>query len=250
MYTENFSLIASRRCTHNLPSSAAQPPKSQSVPNPAFVEEVDNDEDPYMPCARCHIKYFQSKMDLCHVCQQNDVSLRVVVCKPCKHKHFRDLHQSYWVCRNKSCARDGLRRANSISPPYTCEKCQRTWCNEPTCRAVAKHHRFSSRACNWSLCGDCQKPFKSTPATECSHCPVRRCNQKCMENHLNEKHNSKPSVVLTHEETLCVVCFASPKCVAFVPCGHVSCCEPCSKQMEMQCPICRTLVREILRVYY
>lgn len=40
------------------------------------------------------------------------------------------------------------------------------------------------------------------------------------------------------EKELCVVCMDRPRCYAFLPCGHISCCEECTKSLD-QCPLCR-----------
>ena len=40
------------------------------------------------------------------------------------------------------------------------------------------------------------------------------------------------------EKELCVVCMDRPRCYAFLPCGHISCCEECTKLLD-QCPLCR-----------
>ncbi|CAD2212913.1 hypothetical protein AGDE_08508 [Angomonas deanei] len=36
----------------------------------------------------------------------------------------------------------------------------------------------------------------------------------------------------------CVVCLERPRCYAFLPCGHIACCEECCKPLDT-CPICR-----------
>lgn len=40
------------------------------------------------------------------------------------------------------------------------------------------------------------------------------------------------------EKELCVVCMDQPRCYAFLPCGHISCCQECTKSLD-QCPLCR-----------
>jgi len=36
----------------------------------------------------------------------------------------------------------------------------------------------------------------------------------------------------------CAICFANPKSIVMVPCGHFYTCEVCTSQLK-QCPICR-----------
>jgi hypothetical protein len=40
------------------------------------------------------------------------------------------------------------------------------------------------------------------------------------------------------EKELCIVCMDRPRCYAFLPCGHICCCEECTKSLD-QCPLCR-----------
>ncbi|CAJ1012879.1 putative Zinc finger, C3HC4 type (RING finger) containing protein [Leishmania naiffi] len=42
----------------------------------------------------------------------------------------------------------------------------------------------------------------------------------------------------TGDKELCVVCMDQPRCYAFLPCGHISCCQECTKSLD-QCPLCR-----------
>ncbi|GET93476.1 hypothetical protein, conserved [Leishmania tarentolae] len=40
------------------------------------------------------------------------------------------------------------------------------------------------------------------------------------------------------DKELCVVCMERLRCYAFLPCGHISCCQECTKSLD-QCPLCR-----------
>lgn len=40
------------------------------------------------------------------------------------------------------------------------------------------------------------------------------------------------------EKELCIVCMDRPRCYAFLPCGHICCCQECTKSLD-QCPLCR-----------
>ena len=52
----------------------------------------------------------------------------------------------------------------------------------------------------------------------------------------------------------CVICLDSRATVAAVPCGHLSCCEPCARAAKFRsgsaCFACRRPVRATLRVFY
>lgn len=48
----------------------------------------------------------------------------------------------------------------------------------------------------------------------------------------------------------CAVCWGSPSVLALVPCGHVCLCSVCITLLtHNQCPICRTTIKDTLRVY-
>ncbi|TNV76800.1 hypothetical protein FGO68_gene6136 [Halteria grandinella] len=52
----------------------------------------------------------------------------------------------------------------------------------------------------------------------------------------------------------CVICCDRDKDTAFVPCGHLCCCQACAKQFMRQalhkyCPICRNRIKETIKVY-
>eukprot|EP00755_Sulcionema_specki_P010299 Sspe_Gene.46103::Locus_22950_Transcript_1_1_Confidence_1.000_Length_636::g.46103::m.46103 len=47
----------------------------------------------------------------------------------------------------------------------------------------------------------------------------------------------------------CIVCMSTVrKRLAFVPCGHATCCEACSHRIT-SCPTCRRTIRERIRIY-
>ncbi|KAA0059400.1 hypothetical protein IC582_002684 [Cucumis melo] len=52
---------------------------------------------------------------------------------------------------------------------------------------------------------------------------------------------------------LCVICLMRRKRSAFIPCGHLVCCERCAVSVERdsspKCPICRQQIRSSVRIY-
>lgn len=48
----------------------------------------------------------------------------------------------------------------------------------------------------------------------------------------------------------CCVCVNRPSCVLFVPCHHVCVCAQCDARVSHQCPICRSHIRDRIRVYF
>ncbi|XP_059642448.1 E3 ubiquitin-protein ligase SPL2-like [Cornus florida] len=65
---------------------------------------------------------------------------------------------------------------------------------------------------------------------------------------------------LTAEETgdvpegeLCVICLLRRRRSAFIPCGHLVCCQRCALHVEREvapkCPVCRQTIRSSVRIY-
>jgi len=51
------------------------------------------------------------------------------------------------------------------------------------------------------------------------------------------------------DETLCIVCCECKREVTLVPCGHVCLCYVCANKVQ-ECPICKTKIERILKVYF
>lgn len=54
---------------------------------------------------------------------------------------------------------------------------------------------------------------------------------------------------LDDEDRVCVVCTENPATMAFSPCGHAVTCGDCSP-LVIRCPMCRSLIKSRLRLYY
>lgn len=52
---------------------------------------------------------------------------------------------------------------------------------------------------------------------------------------------------------LCVICLTRRRRSAFVPCGHLVCCQRCALSVEREvspkCPVCRQTIRSSVRIY-
>ena len=55
---------------------------------------------------------------------------------------------------------------------------------------------------------------------------------------------------------MCVICLHTPRCMIFIPCGHVATCEPCYNQLlvvqydeRLRCPTCRLNTDMVVRVF-
>ncbi|XP_053396997.1 baculoviral IAP repeat-containing protein 3-like [Mercenaria mercenaria] len=67
------------------------------------------------------------------------------------------------------------------------------------------------------------------------------------------KHKSEKQRLLEENRRLkdlitCKICLDNEACVAFLPCGHLTSCVECSKNLR-KCAICRTVVQGTVRVY-
>jgi len=51
------------------------------------------------------------------------------------------------------------------------------------------------------------------------------------------------------DENLCSVCMLEKKNILLSPCNHLCVCEKCSTHINSLCPICRTPVKNILKVF-
>lgn len=54
---------------------------------------------------------------------------------------------------------------------------------------------------------------------------------------------------LVDKEPLCSICLNEPICYALSPCGHTFC-NNCSKRQMIQCYMCRTNIKERIRLYF
>ena len=50
------------------------------------------------------------------------------------------------------------------------------------------------------------------------------------------------------DQILCKICMEKNVSIAFLPCGHLACCEDCSPAMR-KCPICRQFVRGTVKIF-
>lgn len=56
------------------------------------------------------------------------------------------------------------------------------------------------------------------------------------------------NTIAASDDSDCRVCMEAKKNHAFVPCGHIVCCEKCASALKT-CPACRAAVTGILKVY-
>lgn len=54
---------------------------------------------------------------------------------------------------------------------------------------------------------------------------------------------------VSHENLDCRVCLSKKIDVIFYKCGHMFCCENCALKMNGSCPVCRSCVDDIVKIY-
>ncbi|XP_027168765.1 E3 ubiquitin-protein ligase SPL2 [Coffea eugenioides] len=74
-----------------------------------------------------------------------------------------------------------------------------------------------------------------------------RSNQANDQGASDEEHGDVP------DGELCVICLMRRRRSAFVPCGHLVCCQSCALSVERdlspKCPVCRQTIRNSVRIY-
>lgn len=52
------------------------------------------------------------------------------------------------------------------------------------------------------------------------------------------------------EEYFCRICWENEIDAIFLPCGHLSACEECARQMQNHdCPVCRKTVKQVVKIW-
>lgn len=68
---------------------------------------------------------------------------------------------------------------------------------------------------------------------------------------VNEKqkdHSSQSNKYTSSPTNPCSLCLEAEKCLASIPCGHLSTCVPCGHSLRT-CPICRQKIDAFVRIY-
>lgn len=64
------------------------------------------------------------------------------------------------------------------------------------------------------------------------------------------KQKEEDSHPASHNEFyLCKICLTEQVCITFNPCGHICCCQDCSKELTL-CPMCRRRIKQKIRSYF
>jgi len=64
-----------------------------------------------------------------------------------------------------------------------------------------------------------------------------------------EKKEITKKISALNKKKECGICLSSPAIMAVIPCGHQCMCSNCSKMLNDLCPICRSKIERICRIY-
>ena len=110
---------------------------------------------------------------------------------------------------------------------------------------------YHCQICNYDLCLTCKQnhEFKQAPPRVQESAPPR-----VQESAPPRVQESAPPLVQDagNEKSMCITCCSDHISSAFLPCGHACMCYKCSQEWiscQNVCPICRTQVQSIIRLY-
>ena len=146
----------------------------------------------------------------------------------------------------------------------SCDKCNTLICDE--CN-ITKYIRCGYYNCRYCRNGTC---YNATSRLYCF---------KCIDNHhiifssdddedddeddddsdedesddeiivVNKKRCSSPCELATEPDTECNICYINKKKYACVPCGHLCMCGECANRINDSCPMCKTKISTIIKIY-
>jgi len=95
---------------------------------------------------------------------------------------------------------------------------------------------------------------------ECSHLKSNKSQLKLNEKLFKESQNGKTTDDKSHDnedcereidnENVCKICFSRKSSIVYLPCQHVAVCEKCTPRIKHKCPICRSSIKETIKLYY
>ena len=148
-----------------------------------------------------------------------------------------------------------------------CPKCKRKFnhINCPHCKASNYYKKLDYTMGMVTPCRHCKKSFQQI---KCVHCrnfnmlsdnflkyPVgpfecKTCSDIERRNTGKQRHSATRKSSDLRIDYSCVICSVNPKNAAFVPCGHVTCCESCALNIASQggrCFMCNKPVESALK---
>jgi hypothetical protein len=66
---------------------------------------------------------------------------------------------------------------------------------------------------------------------------------------LENDQNEIKKLLVERKKDTCVICLTGARTHVLIPCGHKLFCGPCSASLQKVCPICRTDIQSVLKVF-
>ncbi|MCQ2973132.1 MAG: hypothetical protein MJ209_07745 [archaeon] len=101
---------------------------------------------------------------------------------------------------------------------------------------------YSCFNCGFNVCNRCSLLYQSvfnltTP-------PLLNAKELMGEEETKGNNSTQQKL----ENLKCSVCMKSDKCIVFMPCTHMACCEECSNSID-ECPICHQKIEEKIKAH-
>ena len=254
-YREGFEINCAN-CTQNF-----QQVRCPNCNKSNYWKNADYREGYAYDCANCQKKFQHIKCPHCNKSNfWKDADYRdgyPYDCANC-HKKFQHLN-----CPNCNKANYWKNTDYKMGSKTLCGSCKGAF-QHINCTSCFKPNFWKNANYMIGLpfeCSTCKKVVNlNDKVTEVAKVKVAKSNDQIKENMISPKSMTTNSAELTNAkngsinngDNLCDVCFANPKNSAFVPCGHVSCCEDCCKKIaneRKKCIICNAVVTSTLKLF-
>jgi hypothetical protein len=147
-------------------------------------------------------------------------------------------HNNFSECELSKCD-----RCNT----FTCDDCviiKYIPCHFPNCRYCINRTCYNSRREIYcSLCASDYNIIISDDEEEMDD------NDEEETIIIKRKKCTSPCELATETDTECSICYINKKKYACVPCGHLCMCGECANKIGDQCPMCKTKVNTIIKIY-
>ncbi|CAF3278805.1 unnamed protein product [Rotaria socialis] len=126
-----------------------------------------------------------------------------------------------------------IREAEQLEAHAHKKPASQRFCSNPSAKSDVEIPTSSSESIRKNVNSGFFNPIKEDPQ-----------ENKSQENgHSNRSQENNQTSV-----NLCVLCLEEARCLASMPCGHLSTCVPCGHSLR-SCPICRHVIEGYMRIY-
>ena len=113
-------------------------------------------------------------------------------------------------------------------------------------------HVYHCFKCNFNVCQRCT--YNTIKGKKLLFPFLPRISIANQEENKNEKkefkdeNNERKTKETDNNNIICSICLDNTKCMLFLPCKHVSCCEQCAQNVN-SCPLCRNPIQSKVKIY-